>query len=287
MQRATAARCKRRRDGQRRRESKNCRADWPAPERAWLHAFIDAIRTDYADIVQRAVLFGSKSRGDWKQWSDIDILVIIRDEGRERSEEIDALSDELPPSRRLAARGADANRNRVAGARRLARGFPRRGRTRRSQDPVRKEPATGWRDRACEGPIASQAGCQPAEGRRAASAPLRGKGQPGSHTRAREEGHDDEQPGGARTGRPGTGRLAGVPARGTRPGDHERRMVLRGTKAAGLHAVRQPGSRNDPYRSSSNSSQAREPSTSRRCSTSRHTGWTRRAPDEHSPCSPL
>ena len=69
---------------------------WPASEQAWLHAFIDAIQRDYAHVVQRAVLFGSKARGDWKQWSDIDVLVIIRDDDRERWEEIEALSDELP-----------------------------------------------------------------------------------------------------------------------------------------------------------------------------------------------
>ena len=71
-------------------------SSWPAPEQTWLCAFIDAIQRDYADVVQQAVLFGSKARGDWQQSSDIDILVIIRDEDRERWEEIEALSDDLP-----------------------------------------------------------------------------------------------------------------------------------------------------------------------------------------------
>lgn len=71
-------------------------SSWPAPEQTWLRAFIDAIRRDYADVVQRAMLFGSKARGDWQQSSDIDILVIIRDDERERWEEIESLSDELP-----------------------------------------------------------------------------------------------------------------------------------------------------------------------------------------------
>lgn len=71
-------------------------SSWPAPEQTWLRAFIEAIRRDYADVVQRAVLFGSKARADWKECSDIDVLVIIRDEDRGRWEEIEALSDELP-----------------------------------------------------------------------------------------------------------------------------------------------------------------------------------------------
>ena len=69
---------------------------WPPSEQAWLHAFIAAIQRDYAYVVQRAVLFGSKARGDWEPWSDIDVLVILRDNERERWQEIEALSDELP-----------------------------------------------------------------------------------------------------------------------------------------------------------------------------------------------
>ena len=45
-------------------------SSWPAPEQTWLRAFIEAIRRDYADVVQRAVLFGSKARADWKECSD-------------------------------------------------------------------------------------------------------------------------------------------------------------------------------------------------------------------------
>lgn len=71
-------------------------SSWSAAEQAWLQAFIHAIREDYAHAVQRAVLFGSRARGDWKQWSDIDVLVVIRDEDRELWEEIEALSDQLP-----------------------------------------------------------------------------------------------------------------------------------------------------------------------------------------------
>ena len=70
--------------------------NWSPAEQAWLHAFINAIQENYAHAVQRAVLLGSRARGDGHQWDDIDVLVIIRDEDRELSKEIEALSDNLP-----------------------------------------------------------------------------------------------------------------------------------------------------------------------------------------------
>lgn len=69
---------------------------WPTPEKAWLEAFVEAIRDDYAHVVRRALLFGSKARGDWHAESDIDVLVIISDEGKANAEAIEALSDDLP-----------------------------------------------------------------------------------------------------------------------------------------------------------------------------------------------
>ena len=57
-------------------------SEWPTPEKAWLEAFVEAIRRDYAYMVHRALLFGSKARGDWHAESDIDILVIIRDDAK-------------------------------------------------------------------------------------------------------------------------------------------------------------------------------------------------------------
>ena len=69
---------------------------WPTPEKAWLEAFVKAIRRDYAHVVRRALLFGSKARGDWDAESDIDILVIIRDEAKASGNAIEELSNELP-----------------------------------------------------------------------------------------------------------------------------------------------------------------------------------------------
>ena len=71
-------------------------SEWPTPEKAWLEAFIQRIRRDYGNVVHRALIFGSKARGDWHAASDIDILVIIDDEAKGSAEAIEAMSDELP-----------------------------------------------------------------------------------------------------------------------------------------------------------------------------------------------
>lgn len=69
---------------------------WPAAEQAWLAGFVDRIRNEYRGAICRAVVFGSKARGDWHAESDIDVLVIVRDEARPHRKAIEALSDELP-----------------------------------------------------------------------------------------------------------------------------------------------------------------------------------------------
>lgn len=47
-------------------------------ERAALDALVRRLRQCYADNLLRAVLFGSKSRGDSDEESDIDVLVVMR-----------------------------------------------------------------------------------------------------------------------------------------------------------------------------------------------------------------
>lgn len=49
-------------------------------EKKAVQEFIKTIRSQYGDKIQRAALFGSKVRGDWTKYSDIDILLIIDDE---------------------------------------------------------------------------------------------------------------------------------------------------------------------------------------------------------------
>ncbi len=45
-------------------------------EKKAVREFIKAVRTAYGDKIQRAALFGSKVRGDWTKYSDVDILLI-------------------------------------------------------------------------------------------------------------------------------------------------------------------------------------------------------------------
>ena len=57
-----------------------CAGKWHPEERLWLQQFLEAIAADYGDAVKKVVLYGSKARGDWHDESDIDVLVIVRNE---------------------------------------------------------------------------------------------------------------------------------------------------------------------------------------------------------------
>lgn len=52
-------------------------------EKKAVREFITTVRLAYGEKIQRAALFGSKVRGDWTEYSDIDILLIVADAGRE------------------------------------------------------------------------------------------------------------------------------------------------------------------------------------------------------------
>jgi len=49
-------------------------------EKKAVREFIEAVRLAYGERIQRAALFGSKVRGDWTKYSDIDILLIADDD---------------------------------------------------------------------------------------------------------------------------------------------------------------------------------------------------------------
>ena len=49
-------------------------------EKKAVREFIAAVRLAYGGRIQRAALFGSKVRGDWTQYSDVDILLIADDD---------------------------------------------------------------------------------------------------------------------------------------------------------------------------------------------------------------
>lgn len=49
-------------------------------EKKAIREFIRMSRLSYGDKIRRAALFGSKARGDWKKYSDIDVLLITTDD---------------------------------------------------------------------------------------------------------------------------------------------------------------------------------------------------------------
>lgn len=62
--------------------------DWYPDDRKWLEDFREALRSGYDKAVRRAVLFGSKARGDSNEDSDIDVLVIVDDKAAATKEEL-------------------------------------------------------------------------------------------------------------------------------------------------------------------------------------------------------
>ncbi len=49
-------------------------------EKKAVREFIRTVQSAYGDKIQRAALFGSKVRGDWTKYSDIDVLLIVADD---------------------------------------------------------------------------------------------------------------------------------------------------------------------------------------------------------------
>ena len=68
---------------------------WHPDEQRWLERFREALAADYAKVVNKALLFGSKARGDGTTASDIDVMVIVRDEAADAQESIADMADEL------------------------------------------------------------------------------------------------------------------------------------------------------------------------------------------------
>ncbi len=47
-------------------------------EREWLDQFREVLATRFADVVVNMVLYGSKARGDAREDSDVDVLLVVR-----------------------------------------------------------------------------------------------------------------------------------------------------------------------------------------------------------------
>ena len=68
---------------------------WHRDEQRWLERFREALAADYADVVKKALLFGSKAPRDWTAESDIDVMVIVKDEAADAQENITEMGHEL------------------------------------------------------------------------------------------------------------------------------------------------------------------------------------------------
>jgi predicted nucleotidyltransferase len=51
-----------------------------AQEKAGLNALLEALREKHSDQLQQVILFGSKARNDSHPDSDVDLLVLVKDE---------------------------------------------------------------------------------------------------------------------------------------------------------------------------------------------------------------
>ena len=49
-------------------------------ERNWLDSFVRAIKERFPDKIERVVVYGSKARGDASPDSDLDVLVVLKDQ---------------------------------------------------------------------------------------------------------------------------------------------------------------------------------------------------------------
>ena len=70
-------------------------AKWDPDERKWLEEFLGAIKSRHAETVKDVVIYGSKARGDWHKDSDIDVLLILADEGEGERESVENLAYDL------------------------------------------------------------------------------------------------------------------------------------------------------------------------------------------------
>lgn len=51
-----------------------------AADQAWLDAYRLELRTRHPGVVERLVIYGSKARGDAREDSDLDVLIVVRND---------------------------------------------------------------------------------------------------------------------------------------------------------------------------------------------------------------
>jgi predicted nucleotidyltransferase len=66
-----------------------------ANEQRAVHAFLQSLQEHLGDQVLQTILFGSKARGDGTRWSDIDILITVREESWPLRAEVSTLAADV------------------------------------------------------------------------------------------------------------------------------------------------------------------------------------------------
>jgi predicted nucleotidyltransferase len=57
-------------------------------ERAWLKAYRDELVAKYASWVEEMIIYGSKARGDARPDSDLDVLLIVKNQAKARKRDL-------------------------------------------------------------------------------------------------------------------------------------------------------------------------------------------------------
>jgi predicted nucleotidyltransferase len=66
-----------------------------AEEQAWLDAYRKVLIQQFPDLVEEMLIFGSKARGEARQDSDLDVLVILREGDWKRKNEVRHIGHDL------------------------------------------------------------------------------------------------------------------------------------------------------------------------------------------------
>lgn len=64
-------------------------------DQSWLDAYQKALDEQYPGLVQEIIVFGSEARGDDRQYSDLDVFMVIRDGDWRLKWELEGLGYEL------------------------------------------------------------------------------------------------------------------------------------------------------------------------------------------------
>ena len=76
--------------------------NWDDDNREWLKELREAVRKQHGNAVLRMLLFGSRVRGDWREDSDVDVLVIVQDTAVARKDKIAKLGAVLAVGKKVA-----------------------------------------------------------------------------------------------------------------------------------------------------------------------------------------